>query len=69
MRERSAAQRDVRALIEQWDSAGNLAQSEGREGDGDLSTFSFHTAYFDPETMTSGRPRWSIEVRCVALWT
>lgn len=65
--------RDEALLIKQWDSAGPLARSEGAIGDGDAPddapcTFSFHTAYFDPETMTGGRPRWSIEVRCVALY-
>lgn len=67
-----AIERDEALLIKQWDSAGPLARSEGVTGDGEQpeapSTFSFHTAYFDPDTMTDARPRWSIEVRCVALY-
>jgi len=59
-------------LIKQWDSAGALARTEGREGDaGDPEapcTFSFHTAYYDPETMDGKPPRWSIEVRCVVFY-
>ncbi|MCR9093842.1 MAG: hypothetical protein NXI30_06485 [bacterium] len=65
-------ERDEALLIKQWDSAGPLARSGGATGDaeepGAPSTFSFHTAYFDPETMAGARPRWSIEVRCVALY-
>lgn len=65
-------ERDEALLIKQWDSAGPLARSEGATGDAEdeaaPSTFSFHTAYFDAKTMISKRPRWSIEVRCVALW-
>ena len=65
-------ERDEALLIKQWDSAGPLARSEGATGDGEEPdapcTFSFHTAYFDPETMSDARPRWSIEVRCVALY-
>lgn len=59
-------------LIKQWDSAGTLAQSGGKRGDATHSeapsTFSFHTAFFDPETMLGKPPRWSIEVRCVAFY-
>jgi len=66
-----ALERDEALLIKQWDSAGALARSGGRVGDAEdpdsPSTFSFHTAYFDPETMSGRRPRWSIEVRCVAI--
>ena len=65
-------ERDEALLIKQWDSAGPLARSGGATGDaeepGAPSTFSFHTAYFDPETMAGARPRWSIEVRCVAIY-
>jgi hypothetical protein len=66
-----ALDRDEALLIKQWDSAGALARSAGTVGDAEEpdspSTFSFHTAYFDPETMTGRRPRWSIEVRCIAI--
>ena len=66
------AERDEALFIKQWDSAGPLARSGGTESDADEPnapcTFSFHTAYFDPATMTGGRPRWSIEVRCLAIW-
>jgi len=68
----SALTRNEALLIKQWDSGGALARSEGVSGDGDKPsdpcTFSFHTAYFDPETMAGTRPRWSIEVRCVAVY-
>ena len=67
-----AIERNEALLIKQWDSAGPLARTEGATGDGqqpeEPCTFSFHTAYFDPETMAGARPRWSIEVRCVALY-
>ncbi|MEM9176964.1 MAG: CmcJ/NvfI family oxidoreductase [Myxococcota bacterium] len=65
-------ERDEALLIKQWDSAGPLARSEGAKGDAEAPdepcTFSFHTAYFDPETMATARPRWSIEVRCIAIY-
>lgn len=67
-----AIERDEALFIKQWDSTGVLARSGGARGDGDAQehpcTFSFHTAYFEPEAMTGRRPRWSIEVRCVAIW-
>ncbi len=58
-------------LIKQWDSAGALARSQGRHGDhsdptGD-STFSFHSAFDDPQAPDDAPDRWSIEVRCMVL--
>ena len=59
-------------LIKQWDSAGELARTNGENGDaagaGLPSTFSFHTAFEDPATPLDAPDRWSIEVRCVALY-
>jgi hypothetical protein len=66
--------RDEVVLIKQWDSAGGLAQSRGAQadssgGNGDEpSTFSFHTAFRDPNTPTDAPDRQSIEVRCVAFF-
>ena len=59
-------------LIKQWDSDGRLAQSQGSEPDqadsGQPCTFSFHSAFEDPATPPDAPDRWSIEVRCVALY-
>ena len=59
-------------LIKQWDSAGPLAKSAGEKGDASdpdaPSTFSFHSAYYDPDSMDGKPPRWSIEVRCVVFY-
>lgn len=59
-------------LIKQWDSAGAIAQSEGREADGQregsISTFSVHSAFEDPETPEGAPDRQSLEVRCVVIW-
>ena len=67
-----ALTRDEALLIKQWDSAGELARSKGAAGDGMASdrpcTFSFHSAFEDPETPTDAPERWSIEVRCIALY-
>ena len=64
--------RDEALLIKQWDSAGELARSNGAHGDapdGDAPcTFSFHSAFEDPATPLDAPDRWSIEVRCVALY-
>ncbi len=63
--------RDEALLIKQWDSAGLLALSDGKQadhaGDGPC-TFSFHSAFHDPQTPDDAPDRWSIEVRCVALY-
>jgi len=66
--------RDEALLIKQWDSAGELARSNGGHADADAAnpdtpcTFSFHSAFEDPETPPDAPSRWSIEVRCVALY-
>jgi hypothetical protein len=59
-------------LIKQWDSAGPLARSAGQRADADEAgapcTFSFHTAFTDPATAPDAPERWSIEVRCIAVY-
>jgi hypothetical protein len=64
--------RDEALLIKQWDSAGELARSKGANADAvspdDPCTFSFHSAFKDPTTPPDAPDRWSIEVRCVALY-
>ncbi len=68
----SALTRDEALLIKQWDSAGDLARTKGADGDtpgpDTPCTFSFHTAFEDPTTPPDAPVRWSIEVRCVALF-
>ncbi len=67
-----ALTRDEALLIKQWDSVGELARSRGAQGDGGEAdapcTFSFHSAFEDPATAPDAAERWSIEVRCVALY-
>jgi hypothetical protein len=67
-----AMTRDEALLIKQWDSAGALARSNGAQADAvashDPCTFSFHTAFEDPSTPPDAPDRWSIEVRCMALY-
>jgi len=67
-----ALTRDEALLIKQWDSAGTLARSNGAKGDAAVPdapcTFSFHSAFEDPATPPDAPERWSIEVRCVALY-
>ena len=66
--------RDEVILIKQWDSAGGFTQSSGKYTDSidDNSntpcTFSFHSAFKDPNTSTDAPSRRSIEVRCVAFY-
>ena len=63
--------RDEALLIKQWDSAGTLARSAGSQGDanGDSPcTFSFHSAFFDPQTPPHAPDRCSIEVRCIVIY-
>jgi hypothetical protein len=64
--------RDEALLIKQWDSAGELATSNGARGDAsggrNASTFSFHSAFEDPSTPPNAPERWSIEVRCIVLY-
>ena len=59
-------------LIKQWDSAGEMARSRGAradaDGEGRPCTFSFHSAFEDPATPPDAPDRWSIEVRCAALF-
>jgi hypothetical protein len=67
-----ALTRDEALLIKQWDSAGELARSNGAAPDAvgpdAPCTFSFHSAFEDPATPPDAPERWSIEVRCVALY-
>ena len=67
-----ALTRDEALLIKQWDSIGELARSDGANPDavdpGAPCTFSFHSAFEDPTTPPDAPERWSIEVRCVALY-
>jgi hypothetical protein len=64
--------RDEALLIKQWDSAGALARTNGAKPDMDSPdapcTFSFHSSFEDPSTPSDAPERWSIEVRCVALY-
>ncbi len=64
--------RDEALLIKQWDSAGELARSDGANPDAVSAdtpcTFSFHSAFEDPATPPDAPERWSIEVRCIALY-
>ncbi len=66
-----AMMRSEALLIKQWDSAGLLATSNGeqsdRQGEGPC-TFSFHSAFDDPETPENAPDRWSIEVRCMVVY-
>ena len=59
-------------LIKQWDSSGPLAQSEGRMSDASdpnaTSTFSYHSAFEDPNTPQDAPDRQSIEVRCIVIY-
>jgi len=67
-----AMTRDETLLIKQWDSAGPIARSKGASPDAAdpeaPCTFSFHSAFEDPTTPPDAPERWSIEVRCVALF-
>lgn len=64
--------REEALLIKQWDSAGQFAKSRGKLPDhNDTSTpctFSFHSAFEDPSTPDDAPDRWSIEVRCIAMF-
>lgn len=63
---------DEALLIKQWDSAGTLARTAGAAGDGSNlqapCTFSFHSAFEDPDTLPNAPDRWSVEVRCLVLY-
>ena len=67
-----ALTRDEALLIKQWDSAGGLARTKGAKADAKCAdapcSFSFHTAFEDPTTAPDAPDRWSIEVRCIALY-
>ena len=67
-----ALTQDEALLIKQWDSAGQLARSQGEQADASNEnapcTFSFHSAFDAPSTPPSAAQRWSIEVRCMALY-
>lgn len=66
-----ALTRDEVILIKQWDSAGPLARSQGRQADAssgeDPCTFSFHSAFEDSTAPADAPDRWSIEVRCAVI--
>jgi hypothetical protein len=53
-------------LIKQWDSHGGIANGKISD-DGSTSTFAIHSAFQTPLT-SDGRPRQSIEVRCLCVW-
>tara|TARA_B110000483_G_scaffold180520_1_gene213467 strand:- start:1797 stop:2750 length:954 start_codon:yes stop_codon:yes gene_type:complete len=59
-------------LIKQWDSEGGLAQTRGEKPDAAFPnapcTFSFHSAFKEPSTPDDAPDRWSMEVRCIALF-
>tara|TARA_R110001592_G_scaffold363372_2_gene686187 strand:- start:53899 stop:54909 length:1011 start_codon:yes stop_codon:yes gene_type:complete len=63
---------DEALLIKQWDSAGPLARSVGKTGDASdpeaPCTFSFHSAFKDPDTLPDAPDRSSIEVRCIVIY-
>jgi hypothetical protein len=67
-----ALTRDEVVLIKQWDSEGRLAQTQGKAPDSSSAdspcTFSFHSAFVDPETPLDAPDRWSIEVRCAVIY-
>ena len=64
--------RDEALLIKQWDSAGALAQSDGRQADASVPdgpcTFSFHSAFDETGVGDDAPDRLSIEVRCLVLY-
>ncbi len=67
-----ALTRDEALLIKQWDSAGEMARSNGAKADvvapDSPCTFSFHSAFEDPAVPPDAPDRWSLEVRCAALY-
>ncbi len=64
--------KDEAILIKQWDSAGTLAASGGAESDASdpdaPCSFSFHSAFADPNTPEDAPDRWSMEVRCMVVY-
>lgn len=67
-----ALTRDEVLLIKQWDADGSLARSRGERSDASSAhspcTFSFHSAFADPEAAADAPDRWSIEVRCMVIY-
>ncbi|MEM8562200.1 MAG: CmcJ/NvfI family oxidoreductase [Pseudomonadota bacterium] len=65
--------RDEAMLLKQWDSAGALATSGGKLADAAVPdgpcTFSFHSAFDDLTAANDAPDRWSIEVRCLVIYT
>ena len=63
---------DEALLIKQWDSQGGLSKSKGLKSDYDFAdfpcTFSFHSAFKDPNTRSNAPDRWSLEVRCIVIY-
>ena len=59
-------------LIKQWDSEGGIARTKGGSADSVFPklpcTFSFHSAFKDPQTREDAPDRWSMEVRCAVLY-
>jgi hypothetical protein len=64
--------RDEALLIKQWDSGGTLAQSKGAKPDSAMPeapcTFSFHSAFVDPDVPLDAPDRWSMEIRCMVIY-
>ena len=64
--------KDEALLIKQWDSEGVIANTNGKFSDCDFSnkpcTFSFHSAFEDPNTREDAADRWSMEVRCIVIY-
>lgn len=65
-----AMTKDEALLIKQWDSAGRLASTCGKERDTPdfPCTFSFHTSFNQPEMVENKPDRWSVEVRCMVIY-
>ena len=63
---------DEALLIKQWDSLGGLSKSKGSKPDCEVKnspcTFSFHSAFKDPNTREDAPDRWSMEVRCIVIY-
>ena len=64
--------RNEALLIKQWDSAGMLARSGGELADAKTEnapcTFSYHSAFEDPQSPADAPDRCSIEVRCMVIY-
>ncbi len=58
-------------LIRQWNSAGAIAQSNGKFSDtadtGAPCKFGYHSAFEDRAAPPDVSDRWSIEVRCMVI--